>query len=74
MKFVNASSFIKSFLYVFCNCFNREKGNLAKILEKSEKLSKDEIFELDNKSTNQVATRYNWPYIIERYEKLFLED
>ena len=54
--------------------FNREKGNLAKILEKSEKLSKDEIFELDNKSTNQVATRYNWPYIIERYEKLFLED
>ena len=63
--------------------FNREVGEdgamywkkdeLYSVIEKSEKLSQEEINKVDEISTKQVKERFSWDYIVDKYEKLFKE-
>lgn len=57
----------KSALY-----WNKEMGNLAKLIDKTEKFTMQEIDEFGKKAKNRVKTEYTWNKIANMYEKLFL--
>ena len=50
-----------------------EKENLHKVIEESERLSQDRIDEMDKLSTKQVTERFSWDFIVDEYEKVFIE-
>ncbi len=49
-----------------------EDGNLAKLINKVDKFSKDQIKEYAEKSSKRVNDAYTWNKIVSDYEKLFL--
>lgn len=51
--------------------WNKESGNLSKLIGKVDKLSDKDIKDLDKKSTNRITNEYSWEMIVEKYEKLF---
>lgn len=63
--------------------FNREvaeetalywtKENLHQVIENSEKLSDSELSEFDHLSSQMVAERFSWHFIVDEYEKVFLQ-
>ncbi|HHT7796131.1 TPA: beta 1-4 rhamnosyltransferase Cps2T [Streptococcus suis] len=63
--------------------FNREVGEdgavywnkdyLHKVIEDSEQLSQEKIDEMDALSSKQVMERFSWDFIVDEYEKVFIE-
>ena len=54
--------------------FTKEQGNLADLIDSIEKsMSEEEIEELGKKAKQRIKDAYNWPFIIQSYEELFLE-
>lgn len=54
--------------------FNKSNGNLAKLIEEMD--SKDDAFieGLSQRAKNRIEKAYSWDYIVETYEKLFLNN
>lgn len=51
--------------------FNKKDGNLAKLINKTDKFSKEEIEEFSKKAKKRIDNKYSWDYIVEEYEKVF---
>ena len=52
--------------------WNKENMNLAGLLENADKLSQQEICELENKAKQRIEDVYSWKFICDEYEKVFL--
>lgn len=52
--------------------WNKEEGNLSKLIEQADKLSEEKIKELDIKSTNRIRDAYTWEKIVDDYEKILI--
>lgn len=52
--------------------WNKEDGNLADLIDKSDKLSEAEIKELGKKAKKRISEAYSWEFISNRYEEIFL--
>lgn len=50
--------------------WTKKEGNLAKLINKADKLTDKQIKELSNKAKERINTEYSWDYIVERYEKV----
>ena len=51
--------------------FTKESGNLSKIIDNG--FNDNTIKELSVKAKNRIKEKYSWTYIIEMYERLFIE-
>lgn len=51
--------------------WDREPGSLAKLIERAEQMSKDEIAEVGRKAKKRVAEKYTWEKICRQYEDVF---
>lgn len=51
--------------------WNKENGNLAKLINKAEKMNKKDIEILSTKAKQRIKDAYSWKYISDEYEKLF---
>lgn len=51
--------------------FNKNQGNLAKLINDVEKFSTEKINELGLKSYKRIENEYSWEKIVNRYERLF---
>lgn len=51
--------------------WNKEDGNLAKLINKADKMNEKEINELGKKAKNRIKEAYSWQYIADRYEEVF---
>ncbi|WP_426423445.1 beta 1-4 rhamnosyltransferase Cps2T [Pediococcus acidilactici] len=54
--------------------WNKEKGDLAELINRTDKLNKVQIEELNDKSSNVIFDRYDWTLIINEYEERFLKE
>ncbi len=54
--------------------WNKEDGNLSNIIEKTDKLSRDEIKQLSIKAKDRIESKYSWDKIVSDYEKIFLKE
>lgn len=54
--------------------FNKDSGNLSKLLGKIEGLDQHEIKEFSEKAKMRIKENYTWDYIVKLYEELFLEE
>ena len=52
--------------------WTKEEGNLAELIHRADRLSKEEIAALGRKAKNRIRTNYSWEYIVALYEALFL--
>lgn len=52
--------------------WNKEEKNLSKLINKSDKLDDKIIKEMSKKAKNRIFEEYNWDYIVEKYEKIFM--
>ncbi|MDE7214070.1 MAG: DUF1972 domain-containing protein [Anaeroplasmataceae bacterium] len=52
--------------------WNKEKGNLAKLIETSDAMSVEEIKKFSSLAKERISKLYSWQYIAELYEKIFL--
>lgn len=52
--------------------WSRKPGNLAKLINKADQMSADEIAEMGRKAKNRVAEEYTWDKICRQYEDVFL--
>lgn len=48
-------------------------GNLAELIEQSDRMSKEEILSLGELAKERIDKYYSWEYIVDRYESLFLK-
>lgn len=53
--------------------WTKQSGDLAKIIEKADALSKEAIAEYGEKAKNRVKEAYSWELICGKYEKIFVE-
>lgn len=53
--------------------WNKEPGNLAHLIHQAEQLTPAAIEELGAKAKKRIKEAYSWDYIVDQYEKLFLE-
>lgn len=54
--------------------WNREAGNLANLINKTDKMQEEEISELGEKAKKRVAEKYTWKRICGLYEQCFCGD
>ncbi len=54
--------------------WNLDNDNLKNIIDKTDKLSEEEIEKFNIDSKNQILNRYKWEYIVKAYENLFVEE
>lgn len=52
--------------------WNKENGNLAKLIEKADNMSTKEIAEYGIKAKKRIKEAYSWEYISDMYKKVFL--
>lgn len=52
--------------------WSREEGNLAKLIDKADKMSAKEILELGKKARSRVKNEYTWDKICKMYEYIFV--
>ncbi|CEP94204.1 glycosyltransferase [[Clostridium] sordellii] len=52
--------------------FNKEYGNLSNVIEKADKLSIEEIKQLQVNAKKRIDEEYTWDYVVNKYEQLFL--
>ena len=53
--------------------WSRKTGNLAKMIDKADDLSKDEIEEMGQRAKKRVAEEYTWEKICGQYEEVFMK-
>lgn len=51
-----------------------EKGDLAGLIDKADKMQKSEIRELGERAKTRVKSEYMWQKIVDKYERLWLGD
>lgn len=51
--------------------WNKEPGNMAKVIEFADSMEYQEILELEKKAKKRIEQEYSWDIIVERYEKIF---
>lgn len=54
--------------------WNKEDGDLAKLVETADQMSQDEIKALGMLAKKRIEEAYSWDYIVYRYENVFLEE
>ena len=54
--------------------WSKDDGDLAKLIEKADGLSQEEITNLGIKAKQRIADAYSWQFITNEYAKLFLKD
>lgn len=52
--------------------WSKDSGNLARLIEKADKMSEDEIAEYGVKAKKRIEEAYSWEYITNRYLSVFL--
>lgn len=52
--------------------WSRKPGNLAKLIDKADQMSADEIIEMGQKAKKRVAKEYTWQKICGQYEDIFI--
>ena len=52
--------------------WNKNDGNLADMIEYTDKISVDKIYNLGIDSKKRIETWYSWKYIVDKYEMKFL--
>lgn len=52
--------------------WNKEDGNLARLIEKADAMSAEEIAEYGKKAKQRIEEAYSWEYISECYRKCFV--
>ncbi len=52
--------------------WNKEEGNLARLIEKADDLNTETVQEMGLKARTRIAESYSWQYIAERYEKCWM--
>lgn len=52
--------------------WSKEKGNLAKLIEKADNMSLDEITKYGEKAKERIDQAYSWEFICNEYRKVFL--
>lgn len=53
--------------------FNKETGNLAKLINKADKFDKNHILSLGESAKKIIEENYTWNKIVNNYEKIFLD-
>lgn len=51
--------------------FDKENNSLSNLINKADKLSEDEIYELSKKAKGRIDLNYTWELIVKRYENIF---
>lgn len=54
--------------------WNKQSGNLARMIDKADQMNLYDIDELGKKAKQRVQRTYSWEYIAGKYEELFLKD
>lgn len=54
--------------------WTKEENNLAKLINKCDKLAKKDISELSKKSTRKIEKSYNWRKIVDKYMNIFIKN
>lgn len=52
--------------------WNKEDGNLAALIDKTDDMDEEEIGELGVKAKQRIAIAYSWEHIVDMYERVFL--
>ena len=52
--------------------FNKQEGNLSKIIDKIEDLSDEERLRMGNMARQRISEKYSWDSVVEKYEKIFI--
>lgn len=52
--------------------FDKAEGNLASIIEKTEKMTEQERAVLGEKAKQRICNHFSWDFIVEEYEKTFI--
>ena len=53
--------------------WSKKKGNLAKLIEKADALSNEQIHNYGQKAKQRIKDAYTWDIIVNQYEKVFLK-
>lgn len=53
--------------------WNKEDGNLAELINKTDKMNNEEIDKLSVLAKKRISDYYSWEYIADKYEKAFLK-
>ncbi len=56
-----------------CFYFNKDEDNLKKVLEKVDKLSKDECLKFEQLAKKRISDGYTWDIVAKNYQELFAE-
>ena len=51
--------------------WSRDNGNLAKLIDRADQMSADDIAEMGRKAKKRVAEEYTWEKICGQYEAVF---
>lgn len=54
--------------------WNKECGNLARLIDQMDEISEQEINKLGNEAKRRIKDLYSWDYITTKYEELFTND
>jgi len=54
--------------------WEKTRGNLSGLIDRSDVLSKDKIAELGRKAKSRIKNAYSWQFICDRYEDVFLQN
>lgn len=54
--------------------WNKEKGNLASLINRADLMSEEEISTFGNKAKKRVNTAYSWELIAEKYQAVWMTD
>lgn len=54
--------------------WNRQPGSLAKLIDKADQMSTDEIAEMGRRAKIRVAEEYTWDKICKQYEDVFVDN
>lgn len=53
--------------------WSKEEGNLAKLINRADKMSNEEINFLGELAKKRIKNEYSWNYIVKKYEETFLD-
>lgn len=52
--------------------WNKEDGNLARLIEAADEMNEEEISALGQKAKTRISEAYSWEFIVSEYERVFL--
>lgn len=53
--------------------WNKEEGNLAKLIDYADSMNKNEILQMGKKAKERIKKEYSWEYICDKYIKEWLK-